>query len=1444
MRATSRVRRQRQLNSLGFFAVLLISSLSAGCIGLAGSSGNPKLTDSTPSVSTVSSTSAAITWTTNIASSSQVVYGPTTAYGQSTPLDNTMVTSHSVTLANLTPGVQYHYQCQSQAADGSTSTAPDQTFTAGASGDTTPPAVAIISPINGATVSGTVTMAADATDNVAVANVQFQLDGNNFGSPITAAPYSLPWDTTASTNGNHTVAAVATDTSGNSATSAVESITVSNAQSSPPPAGPTVSITSPANNSTVNGTVTVSAAASDSAGIASVQLQVDGANVGAALTTAPYNFSWNPTSVPNASHTLTAVATDTGENSATSAVVKVTVNNSDTTPPTVSITSPANNSTVSGVVTVNATASDNVAVASVQLQVDGANVGAADTSSPYTFSWGSNSVANGSHTLTAVAKDTSGNKTTSAGVKVTVSNSTDTTPPTVSITSPANSATVSGTVTVAATASDNVGVASVQFQVDGNNVGAADTSSPYNFSWSSTSVSNGSHTLTAVAKNTSGNSAVSATVNVTVSNASSGGSGSGIPSTLGWFDVAGQQIAPNCPPDPSTTGSCYGVVDAWNSGIADTNRNILWVWGGGHNDYSGNEIYAFNLNTLKLTRANNPADPTPTCTPAFSNGTPSSRHTYGGTVYMPNVDKMLVFGGVPYCPSGGFISDTWTLEMSQVGSSGAGGWTQLNPTISGNGGVAPDNQFGNAQLQYDPNTQTAILNESTYGLWSYNATTNTYTHLGSAPSSLSLHEGTVIDPLHKLFLRFGDNHAESISIAPGSDYSVTTLNAAGCSGLEGNNPGLQWDPVLQLVVGWPNFGGTLYLYNPVTDSCTTQTYSTNAPPDSDMTGTPSTTNGTFKRFGYFPALGVYALVNEWNIDAHTLRLTAGGGSGSNGSTTISNVTASNITTNSATISWNTSAAATSQVMYGTTSSLGSLTTKITTMATSHSQTLTGLSANTLYFFEAQSVDGSGNTVDSSVLSFGTTNTTDTTPPTVSMTAPANGAAVSGTVTVSANASDNVAVANVQFLLDGANLGSADAASPYSVSWDTTTASNGSHTLSATAIDTSGNSTTATAVTVTVSNASGSGGDSNANADFQARCSAAGVIRCVSFDTAASVSGNAAPGLPLITGGLTTPPADTTVFASGGGSLHFAVPAGATSPNPSGSFDIDFSDDFSQQIDSLINGDPLSLTTACGGSPCKNEIWIQWRQRFDSGMLQKFANSNGWKQVILGEGDTASTLSYSCSDLETVVENSNQFEIPRMYHSCGVKLDEYDPLEVNTGRTDSNGNGLFSPQNAAGGYLNCTYTVTIDIPTIPPCVPYVTNQWMTFQLHIQVGTWYPGGVNSSGGPPAPFKHDSTIQLYVAQEGQASQLVMDMHPGATSAACDAVQQDIPSCQTGYDLVNPTAYGQPDGDGNMIREKFGKIWLLPYQTDLNCPSCAAANTWYDELIISYQQVADPKF
>jgi len=93
---------------------------------------------------------------------------------------------------------------------------------------------------------------------------------------------------------------------------------------------------------------------------------------------------------------------------------------------------------------------------------------------------------------------------------------------------------------------------------------------------------------------------------------------------------------------------------------------------------------------------------------------------------------------------------------------------------------------------------------------------------------------------------------------------------------------------------------------------------------------------------------------------------------------------------------------------------------------------------------------------------------DTTPPTTSITAPANGATVSGTVSVTASASDNVGVTKVEFYLDGA-LKSTTTTSPYSWSWDTTGSANGSHSLVTKAYDAAGNVGTSSTVTVTVSN---------------------------------------------------------------------------------------------------------------------------------------------------------------------------------------------------------------------------------------------------------------------------------------------------------------------------------------------------------------------------------------
>jgi glucose/arabinose dehydrogenase len=95
---------------------------------------------------------------------------------------------------------------------------------------------------------------------------------------------------------------------------------------------------------------------------------------------------------------------------------------------------------------------------------------------------------------------------------------------------------------------------------------------------------------------------------------------------------------------------------------------------------------------------------------------------------------------------------------------------------------------------------------------------------------------------------------------------------------------------------------------------------------------------------------------------------------------------------------------------------------------------------------------------------------DLVPPSVALTAPAGGAVVAGTaVTVSAAASDNVGVSGVQFLLDGASLGAEDTASPYSITWNTTTTTSAIHQLSARARDAAGNSASAASVPVVVDN---------------------------------------------------------------------------------------------------------------------------------------------------------------------------------------------------------------------------------------------------------------------------------------------------------------------------------------------------------------------------------------
>ena len=189
----------------------------------------------------------------------------------------------------------------------------------------------------------------------------------------------------------------------------------------------------------------------------------------------------------------------------------------DSQAPQAALSAPASGATVSGSLSVSATASDNVGVVGVQFKLDGVNLGTEDTSTPYEVTWDSTTASNGAHSLTAVARDAAGNSVTSAVLALTVDNS-DAISPTVSFTSPDSGATVTGAVSVAANAADNVGVVGVQFTLDGNALGAEDLTAPYTYAWATTGTTNGSHQLSATARDAAGRTAT-ATLSVTVSNA-------------------------------------------------------------------------------------------------------------------------------------------------------------------------------------------------------------------------------------------------------------------------------------------------------------------------------------------------------------------------------------------------------------------------------------------------------------------------------------------------------------------------------------------------------------------------------------------------------------------------------------------------------------------------------------------------------------------------------------------------------------------------------------------------------------------------------------------------------------------------------------------------------------------------------------------------------------
>ncbi|MFP2905126.1 Ig-like domain-containing protein [Pyxidicoccus sp. 3LFB2] len=373
--------------------------------------------------------------------------------------------------------------------------------------DLQPPGVIFQAPGAGAHLRGRVSLQAHAYDLGGVVWVRFY-DGNTLLGADYSPPYSWDWDTLAAADGAHTLRAEAEDWSFNVGTSLLVPVTVDNA-------APTTALTAPADGATVRNTVTLTATALDRVGVTRVEFFADGVLLGSD-STAPYSWDWDSNTVDNGAHVLGARAHDRAGNEGAVVSVSVVTDN-DRTPPQVRIAAPLAGATVRGNVAITASASDNVGVTRLEFYNGAQLVGSASNTVASTVWWSSRAVPNGTYTLRVLARDARDN-VAEASVVVTVDN--ELTPPTLSFTSPLAGTTVTGTLRLSVSASDDTAVASVVYEVDSQGIGSS-SRPPFLLGWDSRQLPDGLHTVTATAFDTSGNASEPAILTVFVDNAGS-----------------------------------------------------------------------------------------------------------------------------------------------------------------------------------------------------------------------------------------------------------------------------------------------------------------------------------------------------------------------------------------------------------------------------------------------------------------------------------------------------------------------------------------------------------------------------------------------------------------------------------------------------------------------------------------------------------------------------------------------------------------------------------------------------------------------------------------------------------------------------------------------------------------------------------------------------------
>jgi len=680
---------------------------------------------------------------------------------------------------------------------------------------------------------------------------------------------------------------------------------------------------------------------------------------------------------------------------------------SELTPPTASITYPSNNATVSGTVSVTASASDNVGVTRLEFYVNGV-LQATDTSTPYLYSWNTATLAAGTYAISCKAYDAAGNVGTSGNVSTTVVN--DTIAPAVSLTAPVNNATVSGTVTITANASDNVGVVKVEFYQDGALLSAGNVT-PYSYTWNTSTVANGSHTLSTKAYDATGNVGQSANVTVTVNNSVS--------------DTTAPTVSLAAPANNATVVGIVAVsINASdNVGVS----KVEFYVNGALQATDTVAPYSFSWNTTALANASYALSAK--AYDAAGNVGQSGNVTVAGNnaVTPPSGTYTAVFGNAAGTNYPNTIQDTFLNVNSEV------------------------------------NVASAILSSYT---WPANTPANAILmqwDLSGLPASAKIQSATLNlymsdaggDSSYQIPVSDVKNKMPIISKCNGNTYDG--LNAWTASSVPYNSiPLAQSDigpavdaPLIDLGYGYKSWNVTSIITDwiayPVNNKGLLLNSSSKASSDSYRTFASSKAVDATQR----PKLVVtYTLQSD--STAPTVSIASPASSTTLGGTVSVTANASD------------NVGVTKVEFYLN----GALQTSATAAPYSFSWN-TATIANGSYTLSAKAYDAAGNVGQSANVVVTVFN--DAVAPTVSITSPASSSTVSGTVSVTVNASDNVGVTKVEFYLNGA-LQATDVAAPYSFSWNTTAFANASYALSAKAYDAAGNVGQSGNVTVAVNNA--------------------------------------------------------------------------------------------------------------------------------------------------------------------------------------------------------------------------------------------------------------------------------------------------------------------------------------------------------------------------------------